>query len=177
MPVSPPAVSRATAAPRARTFLPEVQALRALAVMLVVVYHFWPNRLPGGYVGVDVFFVISGFLITSHLHREVVDRGRVSLSRFYARRARRLLPAALLVLAVTGLASFAFLPVTRWAANAGEILASTLYVQNWLLASRAVDYSASAAAASAVQHFWSLSVEEQFYLAWPPLILLLLAIA
>jgi peptidoglycan/LPS O-acetylase OafA/YrhL len=162
---------------RSRAFLPEVQALRALAVMLVVLYHFWPNRLRGGYVGVDVFFVISGFLITSHLHREVVDRGRVSLSRFYARRARRLLPAALLVLFTTGVASFAFLPATRWAANAGEILASTLYVQNWRLAARAVDYSASAAAASAVQHFWSLSVEEQFYLAWPPLILLLLAIA
>jgi peptidoglycan/LPS O-acetylase OafA/YrhL len=152
-----------------------VQALRALAVLLVVLYHFWPNRLPGGYVGVDVFFVISGFLITSHLYREVVGTGRISLARFYARRARRLLPAAMVVLFATAVASFLFLPVTRWAANAGDIVASTFYVQNWQLAARAVDYSASANAASAVQHFWSLSVEEQFYLAWPPLILLLLA--
>jgi peptidoglycan/LPS O-acetylase OafA/YrhL len=153
-----------------------VQALRALAVLLVVLYHFWPNRLSGGYVGVDVFFVISGFLITSHLYREVASTGRISLARFYARRARRLLPAAMLVLVTTAIASFLFLPVTRWAANAGDILASTFYVQNWQLAARAIDYSASADAASAVQHFWSLSVEEQFYLAWPPLILVLLAI-
>ena len=133
---------------RRRTFLPEVQALRAVAVLLVVLYHFWPLRLPGGFVGVDVFFVISGFLITSHLHREVEQRGRVSLTAFYARRARRLLPASLLVLFVTGIASFVFLPVTRWVATAGEILASTFYVQNWMLAARAVDYSASANAAT-----------------------------
>ena len=153
-----------------------MQALRALAVLLVVLYHFWPNRLTGGYVGVDVFFVISGFLITSHLYREVDRTGRISLATFYARRARRLLPAAMLVLLATAVASFLFLPVTRWAANAGDILASTFYVQNWLLAVRAVDYSASANAASAVQHFWSLSVEEQFYLGWPALILLLLLV-
>ena len=158
---------------RGRTFLPEVQALRALAVMLVVLYHFWPHRLSGGYVGVDVFFVISGFLITSHLYREITTTGRIRLSAFYARRARRLLPASMLVLLVTGVATFVFLPVTRWVATAGDILASTFYVQNWMLAARAVDYSASADAASAVQHFWSLSVEEQFYLVWPVLLLLL----
>jgi peptidoglycan/LPS O-acetylase OafA/YrhL len=161
----------------ARTFLPEVQALRALAVALVVLYHFWPHRLTGGFVGVDVFFVISGFLITSHLYRELAKHGRVSMAAFYARRARRLLPAAVLVLLATGAASLLFLPVTRWAATAGELLASTFYVQNWALAARAVDYSASADAASAVQHFWSLSVEEQFYLAWPPLIMLLVLVA
>ncbi|MCU1606053.1 MAG: acyltransferase 3 [Modestobacter sp.] len=161
--------------PAPRTFLPEVQALRALAVALVVVYHFWPNRLQGGYVGVDVFFVISGFLITSHLHRELLTRGTVSLRAFYARRARRLLPASLLVLVVATLASWLFLPVTRWAATAKEVLASTFSVQNWLLATRAVDYSALDDAASPVQHFWSLSVEEQYYLAWPSLILVLVA--
>jgi peptidoglycan/LPS O-acetylase OafA/YrhL len=160
-----------------RTFLPEVQALRALAVLLVVLYHFWPLRLPGGFVGVDVFFVISGFLITSHLHREVVRRGRISLTSFYARRARRLLPASLLVLLATAVGSALVLPVTRWVSTAGDILASTFYVQNWGLAARAVDYSAAQEAASAVQHFWSLSVEEQFYLGWPPLILLLIGLA
>ncbi len=159
--------------PRERAFLPEVQALRALAVMLVVVYHLWPNRLTGGYVGVDVFFVISGFLITSHLRRELDRTGTLSLRAFYARRARRLLPAALLVLLVTVLASAVLLPVSRWAATAGDVLASTFYVQNWALAGRAVDYSASQDAASVVQHYWSLSVEEQFYAVWPLLVLLL----
>ena len=160
-----------------RTFLPEVQALRAVAVLLVVLYHFWPNRLTGGFVGVDVFFVISGFLITSHLHREVETTGRIRLAHFYTRRARRLLPAALLVLLASAAATMVFLPVTRLATTAGELLASALYVQNWLLAARAVDYSASQNAASAVQHYWSLSVEEQFYLLWPPLILLILLLA
>ena len=154
-----------------------MQALRAVAVLLVVLYHLWPARLTGGYVGVDVFFVVSGFLITSHLHREIATRGTVSLTAFYARRARRLLPAAVLVLLATAAATYLFLPVTRWTATAWELLASTFYVQNWVLAGKAVDYSASGAAASAVQHFWSLSVEEQFYLVWPPMILLLLLLA
>jgi peptidoglycan/LPS O-acetylase OafA/YrhL len=167
----------APATPRERTFLPEVQALRALAVLLVVVYHLWPNRLTGGYVGVDVFFVISGFLITSHLRREVERTGTLSLRAFYARRARRLLPAALLVLLVTALAASVLLPVSRWAATAGDVLASTFYVQNWALAGRAVDYSASQDAASVVQHYWSLSVEEQFYAGWPLLVLLLVWLA
>jgi peptidoglycan/LPS O-acetylase OafA/YrhL len=162
--------------PAPRAFLPEVQALRALAVMLVVVYHFWPDRLRGGYIGVDVFFVISGFLITSHLHRELLTRGTVSLRAFYARRARRLLPASMLVLVAATLATWLFLPVTRWAATAKEVLASTFSVQNWLLATRAVDYSALDDAASPVQHFWSLSVEEQYYLVWPSLILVLVAV-
>jgi peptidoglycan/LPS O-acetylase OafA/YrhL len=144
--------------------------------MLVVVYHFWPHRLPGGYVGVDVFFVISGFLITSHLHRELVTRGTISFRAFYARRARRLLPASILVLVVATLAAWLLLPVTRWAASATEVLASTFSVQNWLLAARAVDYSTLGDAASPVQHFWSLSVEEQFYLAWPSLILVLVVV-
>jgi peptidoglycan/LPS O-acetylase OafA/YrhL len=160
-----------------RTFLPEVQALRALAVSLVVLYHFWPARLQGGFVGVDVFFVISGFLITSHLHREVESHGRIRLAEFYARRARRLLPSALLVLLAAGAGTLVFLPVTRWATTANELLASALYGQNWLLAARAVDYSASQAGASPVQHFWSLSVEEQFYLLWPPLIMLLAVVS
>jgi peptidoglycan/LPS O-acetylase OafA/YrhL len=167
----------APASPRERAFLPEVQALRALAVLLVVVYHLWPNRLTGGYVGVDVFFVISGFLITSHLRRELDRTGTLSLRAFYARRARRLLPAALLVLLVTALASSVLLPVSRWAATAGDVLASTFYVQNWALAGRAVDYSASQDAASVVQHYWSLSVEEQFYAVWPVLVLFLVWVA
>ena len=79
-------------------FIPHVQGLRAIAVLAVVLYHFWPGRLSGGYVGVDIFFVISGFLITAHLARELNATGRVNLGQFWARRARRLLPASLLVL-------------------------------------------------------------------------------
>lgn len=149
----------------------EIQALRGIAVALVVIAHLWPAILPGGFVGVDVFFVISGFLITSHLVREIDRRGRVDLAAFWARRARRILPAALTVLVLCGLATVAIVPETRWPQFLGEIRASALYVENWRLASSAVDYFAAGDAPSPVQHYWSLSVEEQFYLVWPLLLL------
>lgn len=155
-----------------RRFLPEIQGLRALAVGLVVLFHLWPTRMTGGFVGVDVFFVISGYLITSHLRRELDDSGRIKLSSFYARRMRRLLPASLLVLAVTGVAAALVLPPQLARAAGREVVASTLYVENLWLASRAVTYSASNDIASPVQHYWSLSTEEQFYAVWPALILL-----
>ena len=145
----------------------EIQALRACAAMAVVLYHFWPGRLPGGYVGVDVFSVISGFLITGHLLRELETTGGVRLARFWARRARRLLPGSYLVIVAGLLATFALLPVVRWPQNLAELAASTLYVENWRLAHDAVDYLASANEPSVVQHFWTLGVEEQFYLLWP----------
>ncbi|MBR8743344.1 acyltransferase family protein [Nocardiopsis sp. MG754419] len=155
----------------ATRFRPEVQGLRALAVLLVLVYHLEPELLPGGYVGVDVFFVISGFLITSLLLREATEHGRVSLSRFYVRRVRRLLPAATLVLLVTGAVSLVVLPVTRLGDTAAQLLASALWVENLYLADQALDYLAAESPPSPVQHFWSLSVEEQFYLVWPLLFL------
>lgn len=160
----------ASRGPRAG-FRTDIQALRALAIGLVVVNHLWPHRLTGGYVGVDVFFVISGFLITSHLAQQMRDRGRIALGEFYARRIRRLLPAALLVLAVTAVLVAVFLPYPRWQRNGLEILGSAAYVENWVLAAFSVNYSALNDSASAVQHFWSLSVEEQFYLVWPLLLL------
>ena len=150
---------------------PEIQALRAIAVALVVVFHVWPAVLRGGFVGVDVFFVISGFLITTQLLREVDRSGRVSLAGFWARRARRLLPAALVTLLATAVATIVFVPRLYWEQFLTEIGASTAYVQNWQLAHDAVDYMARGERASPVQHFWSLSVEEQFYLVWPLLIL------
>jgi len=165
-PVAALSASAATGTAR-RSFRTDIQALRALAVSLVVANHLWPERLPGGYVGVDVFFVISGFLITSHLGKELFATGRVRLGLFYARRARRLLPAAFLVLSVSLVGAWLWLPYTRWNANAQEIVASAFYVENWTLAAKAVDYSAMNSAASMVQHYWSLSVEEQFYLVWP----------
>lgn len=149
---------------------PEIQALRAVAVGLVVVYHLAQPILPGGYVGVDVFFVISGYLIISHLSREILSTGSIAIGRFYARRILRLLPASLMVLAVTSFLTWAFLPKNLWVETGQQIAASAFYVQNWVLAGNAVDYSASSADASPVQHYWSLSVEEQFYAFFPILL-------
>lgn len=150
----------------------DIQALRAIAIAAVVLNHLWPTRLTGGFVGVDVFFVISGFLITAHLFGELERTGTVRLRAFYARRIARLLPAALAVLVVTLAAVWLFLPEGRWELNARQIAASALYVENWSLAANAVDYFAHDAAPSAVQHYWSLSVEEQFYIVWPLILLL-----
>ena len=165
------------ASPPRDRFRAEITALRAVAVMLVVLFHLWPGRLPGGYIGVDVFFVISGFLITGHLLRETADTGRIDLARFWARRARRLLPAAYLVLAVSAIAVWLWMPLVTWGQNFKEIVASALYVQNWALAADSVDYLAAENDPTAVQHYWTLSIEEQFYLVWPLLVLLATVLA
>lgn len=150
----------------------DIQALRALAVSLVVIYHLFPTRLTGGFIGVDAFFVISGFLITLHLI-EKPPRGGRDLLTFWARRVRRLLPASLTVLAATLVGAWAFLPESQWETTAVHARAAALYVANWQLAADAVDYLAAESAPSAFQHFWSLGVEEQFYLGWPVLLLAL----
>ena len=160
-----------------RRFMPEIQGLRAVAVGLVVLFHLWPAEVPGGFVGVDVFFVISGYLITSHLMREVDATGTVRLGSFYARRARRLLPASLLVLAVSGIAAALILPAQLARSAMREVVASAVYVENLWLASQAVTYSASNDTASPLQHYWSLSTEEQFYALWPALILVAVQLA
>ncbi|GGA66801.1 acyltransferase [Arenimonas soli] len=147
-------------------FRPEIQGLRAVAVALVLVFHVWPSALPGGYVGVDVFFVISGFLITGLLLREVQERGRISITGFYAKRIKRLLPAATVVLMAVA-TCISLLPMVRWQETAYEIAASALYVENWWLAGLSVDYLAADSPPSPVTHFWSLSVEEQYYIIWP----------
>ncbi len=151
----------------AREFRPDIQGMRAIAVGMVVIYHLRPSLLPGGFAGVDVFFVISGFLITGHLWRGYEKTGRVSLLDFWGRRAKRLLPAAALVLAATWVAARFLLPSPDLAGTAAQIRASALYFQNWQLAADAVNYLTASNAATPVQHFWSLSVEEQFYLGWP----------
>lgn len=148
-------------------FRPDIEGLRAIAVLLVLLWHAGVPFLPGGFIGVDVFFVVSGFLMTGILHRELVIRQRISLLKFYARRARRLVPAGTVVLIVTALATWAVLPATRWWDVGLDIGAAGAYVLNWLLAATSVDYLAQDDAASPVQHFWSLSVEEQYYFAWP----------
>ena len=156
---------------------PEIQALRAVAVTLVLVYHLWPTPLPGGFVGVDVFFVISGFLITSHLLREVVRTGTVSITHFWARRIRRLLPAAYAVLLASFAATVWWVPRSAWEQAYQEIGASAVYAVNWLLAINSVDYLAADRTPSIAQHYWSLAVEEQFYIVWPLLIVLAIALA
>jgi peptidoglycan/LPS O-acetylase OafA/YrhL len=159
-----------------REVRPDIQGLRAIAVGAVVLFHLWPRRVPGGYVGVDVFFVISGFLITSHLLQRPPSTRR-ELGAFWARRIRRLLPAALVVLVVTLVVSRLFAPALQWASTAREATAAAFYVENWSLASQALDYLAADSAPTPVQHFWSLSVEEQFYLMWPLLVALATVLA
>lgn len=153
-----------------------IQALRAFAVLWVVVNHAFPHVLPGGFVGVDVFFVISGFLITSHLVREI-GRESFSFVGFYLRRARRLLPAALVALILTAAATLILLPAAWQASTLGGIAAAAVYGVNWWLAANAVDYFADNGITSPVNHFWSLSVEEQFYLVWPAMMVAVLWIA
>ncbi|WP_392424455.1 acyltransferase family protein [Barrientosiimonas humi] len=155
----------------------DIQALRALAVMLVVVYHLWPGELTGGFVGVDVFFVISGFLITGHLLRDAERKGGVSLVQFWTRRAFRLLPASLLVIVVTMAGVLAFVGEDQWRRHGQQALASGFYVQNWVLSASSTDYLASSESPTAFQHFWSLSIEEQFYLVLPVLFVAVLALS
>ena len=156
-----------SASTRSTNFRPEIAALRAVAVMLVVTFHFWPKLLPGGFVGVDVFFAISGFLIGGHLLRELAETGTIRLKRFWMRRISRLLPASLTVLAAITALTWFLVPVYQWRDSLNQLIGSALYVQNWVLTTQAVDYLAQDNAATAVQHYWSLSVEEQFYVFVP----------
>lgn len=156
----------------AASFRPDIQGLRALAVGGVVAYHFGLTALPGGFAGVDIFFVISGWLITTHLMGELAETGRLDLWRFYARRARRLLPAAMSVILATLAAGYFILsPQEQALYSHGAIYASAYTINLWLLR-WSFDYFASDAASNPFIHFWSLSVEEQFYLVWPALLML-----
>jgi len=152
--------------PRKEGFRPDVEGLRAVAVGAVLLYHAGVPFARGGYVGVDVFFVISGFLITGLLVGELEKADRISLGRFYSRRAKRLLPSTVVVLAFVILVALAlplYDPVRMEELSLG-VVATALYAMNWLMAVRATDYFAAGLQASPVQHFWTLAVEEQFYL-------------
>jgi peptidoglycan/LPS O-acetylase OafA/YrhL len=140
-------------------------------ILAVVLYHAGLRAAGGGYVGVDIFYVLSGFLITGLLWEELRQTGRVSLASFYARRARRLLPAAMLVVVVTVVASTLWLSPLHAQAVTKDGIASALYVANYRFAVLRTDYLASNAPPSPLQHYWSLGVEEQFYLVWPLLLL------
>ncbi|GAA1757573.1 acyltransferase family protein [Streptomonospora arabica] len=155
-------------------FRPELQGLRAVAVLLVAVYHIWLGRVSGG---VDVFLLLTGFLITGSLLRAVERGGRVDYAAFWSRLVKRLFPGAAAALAGILAASYLFLPATAWRDAISGTIASALYFQNWHLALSSVDYLAQNSGAGPAQHFWSLSVQGQFYLVWPVLITAAAALA
>jgi len=150
---------------------PHIQSLRALAAVLVLIYH--ADLLPGGYIGVDIFYVISGFLITNLLLREIQDRNTINFSEFYARRFKRLLPASFIVVLATGVTGWVLLPATYRAEFGRDLIAASTYISNFLFALWNADYQNLGSTPSPFIHFWSLAVEEQFYLFWPMIILVL----
>ncbi|NOX28554.1 MAG: acyltransferase, partial [Actinobacteria bacterium] len=147
-------------------YQPAVDGLRAIAVTAVVLYHLGLDWVVGGYLGVEVFFVISGFLITALMLAEFLRTGTVDLRNFWIRRARRLLPA--LYLFLVGIVAFVALgPTDELVDIRGEVLAALTYITNWFLVLGDVSYFDALGRPSPLQHLWSLALEEQFYLLWP----------
>ena len=151
--------------------IPQIQGLRALAAVLVVAFH--AKFLNGGFIGVDIFYVISGYLITGLIIGEMDKTGQLKLLDFYQRRIKRLLPSSLFVLLVTGAFSWFFLPTTTRSTLGRDFFAAGTYVSNYLFAWWQNDYQNLNATPSPFIHYWSLAVEEQFYLLWPVFIVLL----
>ena len=156
-------------------YSPGLDGLRAFAVIAVLLYHAELAWIPGGFLGVEVFFVISGYLITALLLAEWRQRGRIDLKTFWLRRARRLLPALYVMLVVTLAFSVVFLP-GEVAGLRGDVFAAFGYVTNWYLIFGQESYFEAVGRPSLLQHLWSLAVEEQFYLIWPPILALGLCI-
>jgi peptidoglycan/LPS O-acetylase OafA/YrhL/lysophospholipase L1-like esterase len=171
---APERVEREHAPPRLG-YIPALDGLRALAVVAVLLYHADQTWIPGGFLGVDVFFVISGYLITCLLLSDWQQTGGVGLKRFWYRRARRLLPALFTMLFVVSLYAILFLPDVLDQLR-GEVIAALAYVENWFLVFRNLSYFQSAGRPPLLQHVWSLAVEEQFYLFWPLILVLVLTV-
>src|ERR1700751_5309705 len=152
-------------------FRPDIEGMRAVAVGLVVLYHGFHAPFTGGFVGVDVFFVISGFLITNLLLQEKTRNGRISISRFYARRVRRILPAATLVVLATVFAVYYWLGFIAGNQIADDAKWTAVFMANVHFGLLGTDYFGSQLLPSPLEHMWSLGVEEQFYLVWPGLFL------
>lgn len=163
--------------PKYSTVRGDIEGLRAIAVVWVLLYHLGVPGVSGGFSGVDVFFVISGFLITGQLLSMVKRTGRLDLADFWSRRLRRLMPAATLVLVTGMLAGWLLAPRSEWDRLTTDGQLAAVYVLNWGLSARSVDYLAEDAAPSVFQHYWSLGVEEQFYILWPLTIIVCLLVA
>jgi peptidoglycan/LPS O-acetylase OafA/YrhL len=152
--------------------VPGLDGIRALAVTTVIVFHLLPGTLIGGYLGVDIFFVVSGFLITTLLLRERVATGRISLRGFWVRRARRLLPAlAVLLLACCAAALFVGGDVLVGLGT--QVLAAVTFSSNWVFIAQGASYF-DETLPELFRNLWSLAVEEQFYIVWPLLVVLVL---
>ena len=158
-------------APGDRRFRPDVEGLRAVAVALVVLYHANVPHITGGFVGVDVFFVISGFVIACLLLRERAATGHTSILGFYARRARRIIPAATLVILATVLLSYHFLGFVEGNNAAVDGRWAAVFLSNFHFSASGTNYLSSFLPPSPLQNYWSLSVEEQFYAVFPLLLL------
>ena len=165
---APSIATSRVAAPASTTTVPALDGVRGVAVTLVVVFHLRPDLVPGGWVGMSVFFPLSGFLITRLLLNELERASQISLRNFWARRARRLLPALYVLLACVGVVLVVH---GMWdATERGATWSSVFYVNNWWQLHGATDYWAQFSTPSAFEHLWSLSVEEQFYIVWPLLV-------
>ncbi|XKH50609.1 acyltransferase [Chryseomicrobium palamuruense] len=150
-----------------KKFRPELEGIRAVAAILVAIFHIWLGRVSGG---VDVFFIVSGYLITSTLLFRLQDRGKINYFENLLGLAKRLFPLAFLVLITTSLITILFLPQSMWTQAVEEFFASMFYFENWKLAFDSVDYLAENNVASPFQHFWALSIQGQFYITWPLLL-------
>src|SRR6476646_3312620 len=151
-------------------YRPDIDGLRAIAVMLVVIFHAFPDAMPGGFIGVDIFFVISGFLITGIIVREL-DQKRFSLLAFYNRRIRRIFPALIVVLGATMVLGWQWMLPAAYAQLSSDVFASAAFFANIALLLQS-GYFDIESARKPLLHLWSLGIEEQFYLAWPLILLL-----
>ena len=152
-------------------FRPDIEGLRGLTLLAIFGFHVAMPGVGGGFVGPDIFFFISGFVITGQLWRELSNTGTIGLRKFYGKRARRLLPVSALVGVVTAIAAALLLPPLQAKSALLDGIASALYVPNFWFIGQQVDYFADNVLASPFQHYWTLGVEEQFYLVWPPMII------
>lgn len=146
-----------------KQYRPEIEGIRVIAALLVAIYHIWMARVSGG---VDVFFVVSGFLITTSLLSRYARDGYIKFGYFILNLFKRLLPHAFIVLAFTIIASYFILPEVRYLETIREIIASIFYFENWQLAITGTDYLGQNNEQSPVQHFWAMSIQGQFYIIW-----------
>ncbi|MUK87356.1 acyltransferase family protein [Ornithinibacillus sp. L9] len=152
-----------------KKFRPEIEGVRAVAALLVAIYHIWFGKVSGG---VDVFFIVSGFLITTSILSNYQRTGKIVFITYYLNLMKRLIPLGFLVLVLITIASYLFLPQIVWSETIKQLFASALYYENWQLAFNSVDYLAQNNEASPVQHFWAMSLQGQFYLIWPVVMLI-----